>query len=887
MVKGYHSISVLINCLDPEQKMEGTQDFILQSGQKALEQWKMPWLLILDNVDDFESFTNPSTECASLRSYLPSCGRILITSRDYRFESLTFRATDYIKVNCMSSEEAGHLLRMHLPQQIQSNTPPAAKLAVTELLNKLGSMPLAVAQAGFNIMDAGYSIQEFKQLLDEQERLQSLMRKGVFSGDCGKDIDVQLSIMSNFQITFQRIKKKSPIAEKLMFYIAVVTKCGTPEDILRCLPEFVGLDLVVFRNALKPLTHAALVEQNKIYGKYDRSEYVMHPVIQDLLSNVMPFEQKQAFLADLSTVMGSKLPYAFDSAVTRFKDMQIWRLFSGYVSRLVDCNRLAGTAGCIRAWLELLLIRYLSVSGRTVAAAVESSKLYHWATQHDLENTNLMSDVVTIYAYASSALSNHERINLLQPQYDRLRAQLVSRSADDSRFIGTYADTAIVLATLFFKEGQSTRARDICHQAIFQTRKLAGTSVLDPHFMLQILLAAYMSAENPTDFVEFKSMTARILRQIRGSRDLMMSGFTMRNMTLLRDKYIRYDVFHKTEHAGWKASGGNVGQRACIKASIKSFLRREVCCDSLRNSWTWAVTSQFILSQCFEQSCLYLLQPFLQATSPWIREDEWSGKGRDTAIYNQLSFAAGMYNRHNSYDHAAKYAKRAIALLESSAEVEHDMVAGACWELLVACWQLRKFDEVEYFSTKYRPELTAIIRRSLQVPNEVPLLSNDEIIESLHTFVQEQEMRNQLYHMAREGCNEGSYSRGDVVGVVSDEVASEIEEVENWYGRIDQDVNPSISISPYVTDSEGNTPLAFKADEPLDSEEAGAESSKMSAVTMEAETRAGITLDEASQRLLFLMRDRQPRDSGPGRCADALSDAHGERPENPNLDEVD
>ncbi|KAF8470650.1 hypothetical protein BDZ91DRAFT_791604 [Kalaharituber pfeilii] len=174
---------------------------------KAVKKWltakqNNKWLLVFDNLDDLESF--------DINDYIPSCdfGTIIITSR--RRESMQGRRG--LEVYQMQNNEAEKLLLTSARLDLEKLAPEERKLeeaaAVVAIVQNLGCLPLAIAQAGAYI-----SVQQclFSHYLREYKtNFNHLLSR---KWKVGKD---DRSVFATWELSFNAIKNQNPKAAKLL-----------------------------------------------------------------------------------------------------------------------------------------------------------------------------------------------------------------------------------------------------------------------------------------------------------------------------------------------------------------------------------------------------------------------------------------------------------------------------------------------------------------------------------------------------------------------------------------------------------------------------------------------------------------------------------------------
>lgn len=194
--------------------------------------------MVLDNVDDVETFF-PSRKRQrdnldgnapiSLASYLPQSrnGSILVTSRNkYAAARLAGGYNHTREVLAMDEAQGLQLLRNKL--QAASTADGAA-----ELLSALDFMPLAITQAAAytnrraRMTTANY-LKEFRANDKKRENLLNWD-----AGDLRRDESASNSVVTTWQITFNRVRQERPSAAELLSLMSFFNPQGIPESMLR------------------------------------------------------------------------------------------------------------------------------------------------------------------------------------------------------------------------------------------------------------------------------------------------------------------------------------------------------------------------------------------------------------------------------------------------------------------------------------------------------------------------------------------------------------------------------------------------------------------------------------------------------------------------------
>ncbi|KAF1812000.1 hypothetical protein P152DRAFT_507770 [Eremomyces bilateralis CBS 781.70] len=195
------------------------------------------WTMVLDNVDDVETFSSRKGEQdkpsesppASLAVYLPQSpnGSILITSRNKDAAAGLAGGYKNIKeVQAMDEAQGLQLLRNKLLQDALTDD-------TIDLLRALDYIPLAITQAAAYInrrarMTISKYLDEFRRNNNKRE---NLLNWDI--DDIRRDDSASNSVVTTWQISFERIRKERPSAADLLSLMSFFNPQGIPESILR------------------------------------------------------------------------------------------------------------------------------------------------------------------------------------------------------------------------------------------------------------------------------------------------------------------------------------------------------------------------------------------------------------------------------------------------------------------------------------------------------------------------------------------------------------------------------------------------------------------------------------------------------------------------------
>lgn len=295
------------------------QESLLNMTRRKLEELSGSWLLILDNADDLEQFTGgqgSSDDHLSIRKYIPRRGRILITTRDRRFQGLVAAADDGMHVETMSESEANDLLIKSIPNYLIRDI-PEARISAKELLEELGYLPLAIAQATANIVDQGLTVEEFVRLYRDKHQRMNLMQKPAHDFQSTDPRNSSQSILITWKMSFDVLRAKFPMSAVFLSYLGCFHWRQIPRALLKMLPEFQEMPESEFLQITKKPLNLSLVDE-----KYDQEadfvEYNLHPLVHENLMSHVAAEDGQHYIESALELVSNAFPILHRRACTEF-----------------------------------------------------------------------------------------------------------------------------------------------------------------------------------------------------------------------------------------------------------------------------------------------------------------------------------------------------------------------------------------------------------------------------------------------------------------------------------------------------------------------------------------------------------------------------------------
>ena len=315
------------------------------------------WLLILDNADDYDLFVGTSRGANAISNYVPKEGRILITTRDPRFQGTVAAAKDGLHVEPMNTSEARDLFMKSIPDHLASQSSPAI---VDELMKLLGNLPLALAQAAANIADQQRPVQEYTAAYREKRNRPLLMKKPALDLETQDSRTSRQSILATYEISFEDLERDHQSSARCLNYFGFFHWQKIPESCIRAVPELRELDDQSFRAMIKRLLHLSLIEETP---NHDGSEYSVHPVIHERISDRLSLEEKRSYLSDSVVAMFSKFPIF--QATYDLEDFASGQYLQSHALLQINFATEIDLKSGTLARLNLRCVRFLQKSGMT------------------------------------------------------------------------------------------------------------------------------------------------------------------------------------------------------------------------------------------------------------------------------------------------------------------------------------------------------------------------------------------------------------------------------------------------------------------------------------------------------------------------------------------
>ncbi|KAK3711906.1 hypothetical protein LTR37_009424 [Vermiconidia calcicola] len=272
-----------------------------------------PVLLILDNADLLDDFLGRSTNSIDLTPFLPENADILITTRDPRFLGAVVPASNGIKVPAMEETEATELLKSSVPPHLAT---AADGNAVSELLDDLGNLPLAVAQAAANISELQISLSVYTKSYQNRRDRALLMQEPVQGPTRVGTFTKPQSILITWELSFEYLETNYPDSAYCLNAMSLFHWRYIPARFMLRLPRFSKMSTIGFQNVIKRLLHLSLIDD--VVDVENLTEYSLHPLVHERIFEKL--QQNDVALADLLDAAVNTI-----AAIFPFLEMEVKR----------------------------------------------------------------------------------------------------------------------------------------------------------------------------------------------------------------------------------------------------------------------------------------------------------------------------------------------------------------------------------------------------------------------------------------------------------------------------------------------------------------------------------------------------------------------------------
>ena len=284
----------------------------------------LPWLLVMDNVDELQDAMCPASvkkickgpwqrTVKSLKN-----GHILLTTRQNAKDAkafLRYSTDDFLELSCFSVEDGALFLTKRTGLQGESRDPDAICLA-----NELGALPLALEQAAAYISASPIPL-SFTEYLEKYQAVKMRLLKQQPATALSIEAQHRLSVHTTWELNFEFVKEQSPAAANMMRISAFLDSENVPIDVIN--PGFPELDQEELREcARSTIDIASVLKVLSSYSLYsvDRQNKVfsVHKLVQEVVRASLTQSQRVEALVAATRV----LHYALQTKYASFSKQE-------------------------------------------------------------------------------------------------------------------------------------------------------------------------------------------------------------------------------------------------------------------------------------------------------------------------------------------------------------------------------------------------------------------------------------------------------------------------------------------------------------------------------------------------------------------------------------
>ena len=279
----------------------------------------LPWLLVMDNVDELQDPMCPASvkkickgpwqrTVKSLKN-----GHILITTRQNAKDAkafLSYSTDDFFKLPCFSVEDGALFLMKRSGLQGESLDPDAICLT-----KELGALPLALEQAAAYITTSPIPL-SFTEYLEKYQAVKMRLLKQQPATALSIEAQHRLSVHTTWELNFEFVKEQSPAAASMMRISAFLDSENVPIDVIN--PGLPELDQEELREcARSKIDIASILKVLSSYSLYSvdpqNKVFFVHKLVQEVVRASLTQSQRLEALVAATRVLHHALQTKYAS----------------------------------------------------------------------------------------------------------------------------------------------------------------------------------------------------------------------------------------------------------------------------------------------------------------------------------------------------------------------------------------------------------------------------------------------------------------------------------------------------------------------------------------------------------------------------------------------
>ncbi|KAE8375612.1 hypothetical protein BDV26DRAFT_12224 [Aspergillus bertholletiae] len=473
------------------------------------------WLLVLDNADDISMWADEAKDMAGPVLPKSKYGSILFTTRSHR-TAVNLAGRNIVTVKAMNSALAKNLLGNTLIDRSLL----ADERAVTDLLQKLTYLPLAIVQAATFINKNQMTLSEYISLHDSTEESTIDMLSQDFE-DEGRYEDGKNPIAATWLISFEQIQASDPLAAEYLSLMA----CIDPKNIPR-------LFLPLTQSVAKSANAIGTLKAFSFIANHENSQLLdIHRLVHLATRNWL---RMQGTLTEwVNQALGHMnvlFPYPND------ENRHMWRPLlphARYILESLPWDRPTNEAIC--------LLHVFGYGALKDGRYKEAKRAIGMVTDFN-ESTFGMEHLVTM-----SSQKNLAEVYFRQGKWDKAEQLNVQTLDSMRRIFGIENEWTLVtmtqLVSIYTAQGRWEKAEKVELQALEAHEKVLGAE--HPHTLTNKSSLAYIYKQKGK-WNQARKLDAQILKCHRKTLG-MDHPFTLMSTCILAQNYVYLGLLKKAE----------------------------------------------------------------------------------------------------------------------------------------------------------------------------------------------------------------------------------------------------------------------------------------------------------------------------------------------------
>ena len=307
------SVAEILSLRNIPSSTNDSIDDTLNKSLTWLSKRDLPWLLVMDNVDELQDPMCPASvkkickgpwqrTVKSLKN-----GHILLTTRQNVKDAkafLRYSTDDFLELSCFSVEDGALFLMKRTGIHGKSLDPDAICLA-----KELGALPLALEQAAAYITTSPIPL-SFTEYLEKYRAVKVRLLKQQPVTALSLEAQHRLSVSTTWEMNFAYVKEKSPAAASMMRIAAFLASENIPIDVIN--PGYPELEQEELREcARSTFDIVALLKVLSCYSLFSIDHQVkvfsVHKLVQEVVRDSLTARQRIETLVAATRLLCSAL----------------------------------------------------------------------------------------------------------------------------------------------------------------------------------------------------------------------------------------------------------------------------------------------------------------------------------------------------------------------------------------------------------------------------------------------------------------------------------------------------------------------------------------------------------------------------------------------------